>query len=218
MNNRGHTMTVITIDPNNPNEKALQVAAGIIMQGGIAVYPTETVYGIGVRFDDRQALKRLFELKKRDQNKPVLLLLSRADDLSRISKREPPEARILTERFWPGPLTLIMPASPDLDALVTGGGPTIGCRVSSNAAAAGLVRACGMPITSTSANLSGGVNPSTIEDIDPDILNRADVVIDAGPTPGSTASTVYDISHKPFRCLRAGVIPETEITAALESS
>ena len=209
-------MMLITINPNNPDVKALQEAARIIMQGGIVVYPTETVYGIGVRFDDQQALQRLFELKNRDQNKPVLLLLSKADDLARISSSVPPEARILTERFWPGPLTLVVPAAPELSALVTGGGPTIGCRVSSNASAAALVLACGMPITSTSANLSGGANPTSISDIPDDVIDRADVVIDAGPTPGNTASTVYDISQKPFRCIRPGVIPEADITAALE--
>jgi L-threonylcarbamoyladenylate synthase len=208
-------MTVITIDPNNPDEQALHVAARIIMQGGIAVYPTETVYGIGVRFDDQQALQRLFKLKNRNQNKPVLLLLSRADDLVRISSQIPPEAQILTERFWPGPLTLVVPAAENLSELVTAGGSTIGCRVSSSASAAGLVLACGTPITSTSANLSGGPNPTSISEISADILEQADIVIDAGPSPGSVPSTVYDISQKPFRLVRAGVIPETDITDAL---
>ena len=208
-------MTVITIDPNNPNEQALHVAARIIMQGGIAVYPTETVYGIGVRFDDQRALQRLFNLKNRNKNKPVLLLLPRADDLQRISIHAPPEAQILTERFWPGPLTLVVPAAADLSDLVTGGGQTVGCRVSSSAAAAHLMSACGLPITSTSANLSGGPNPTSISEISADILEQADIVIDAGPSPGSVPSTVYDISQKPFRLVRAGVIPETDITDAL---
>jgi L-threonylcarbamoyladenylate synthase len=208
-------MTVITIDPNNPDEQALHVAARIIMQGGIAVYPTETVYGIGVRFDDKQALQRLFELKNRDQNKPLLLLLPQAGDLQRISIHVPPEAQILTERFWPGPLTLDVPAAENLSELVTAGGSTIGCRVSSSASAAGLVLACGIPITSTSANLSGGANPTSISEISADILEQVDIVIDAGPSPGSTPSTVYDISQKPFRCVRPGVIPEADITAVL---
>jgi len=209
-------MTVITIDPNNPDEQALHVAARIIMQGGIAVYPTETVYGIGVRFDDQQALQRLFEIKNRDQHKAVLLLLSRVDDLVRISSQVPPEARILTERFWPGPLTLVIPAAADLSDLVTGGGQTVGCRVSSSTAAANLMSACGLPITSTSANLSGGPNPTSISEISANILEQADIVIDAGPSPGSVPSTIYDISQKPFRLVRTGVISEADITAALE--
>lgn len=208
-------MTTIFIDPNNPDEQALHEAARIIMQGGIAIYPTETVYGIGVRYDDPQALERLFDLKNRAQHKPVLLLLPRSEDLQRISCHVPPEARLLAERFWPGPLTLIVPAAPDLSALVTGGGATVGCRVSSSASAARLVLACGIPITSTSANLSGGPNPSSVDEIPPDVIARADVVIDAGPTPGSIPSTVYDMSHKPFRIVRPGVIPEADITTAL---
>jgi len=208
-------MNVITIDPNKPDHQALREAARIIMQGGIAVYPTETVYGIGVRFDDQQALQHLFEIKNRNQNKAVLLLLSRADDLARISSRIPPEARILTERFWPGPLTLVVPAAADLSDLITAGGQTVGCRVSSSTAAAHLMSACAVPITSTSANLSGGPNPTSISEISADVLERVDVVIDAGPSPGNIPSTVYDISQEPFQLLRAGVIPEADITDAL---
>ena len=209
-------MTTIFIDPNNPDEQALRETARIIMQGGIAIYPTETVYGIGVRYDDEHALQRLFDLKGRADNKPVLLLLPCAADLHRISSDVPPEALLLAQRFWPGPLTLVVPAAPDLSALVTGNGTTVGCRVSSNPVAAGLTLACGLPITSTSANLSGGPNPAAVSDISPDVLARADVVIDAGPTPGSIPSTVYDLSHKPFRCVRPGVIPEADISAALK--
>jgi L-threonylcarbamoyladenylate synthase len=209
-------MTLLTIDPIKPDEQALHTAARTIMQGGIAIYPTETVYGIGVRYDDSQALQRLFALKKRDQGKPVLLLLSRADDLQHISSHVPPEAKLLAKRFWPGPLTLVVPAAAALSDLITGEGRTVGCRVSSSTAAAGLMAACGMPITSTSANLSGGGNPTSISDISPDVLEQADIVIDAGPSPGSTPSTVYDISQKPFRCIRQGVIPEADITAVLE--
>ena len=174
------------------------------------------MYGIGVRFDDQQALQRLFELKNRGQHKPVLLLLPRFNDLQSISNHVPPEAQVLTEHFWPGPLTLIVPAAPGLSALITGGGSTIGCRVSSSAVAARLVLACGIPVTSTSANLSGGANPTSISDISADVLERADIIIDAGPSPGSVPSTVYDISHTPFRCVRQGVIPEADITTALE--
>jgi L-threonylcarbamoyladenylate synthase len=210
-------MNIITIDPNNPDRQALRQAARIIMQGGIAIYPTETVYAIGVRFDDQQALQRLFELKNRDQNKPVLLLLSRDDDLERIGARIPPEARILSKRFWPGPLTLVVPAAHGLSKFITGGGKTVGCRVSSSVSAAGLMSACAAPVTSTSANLSGGPNPASVSDISPDVLEKADIIIDAGPSPGTVPSTVYDISGKPFRCVRHGVIPEADITAALES-
>jgi len=211
-------MPVITIDPDNPDAALLHEAARIIMQGGIAVYPTETVYGIGVRYDDEQALRRLFELKGRADRKPVLLLLPRAEDLQRVSSRIPPEALLLAERFWPGPLTLVVPADPDVSTMITGGGGAVGCRVSSNIAASMFVHACGMPITSTSANLSGGPNPACISDIPGAILAQADIVLDAGPTPGSMPSTVYDVSQHPFRLVRPGVIAEADITAALAGS
>jgi len=211
-------MAVIIIDPNKPDPQALSEAAHIIMQGGIAIYPTETVYGIGVRYDVEQALRRLFNLKGRVDNKPVLLLLPRADGLQRISSRVPPEARLLAKRFWPGPLTLVVPARPDMPALVTGGGKSVGCRVSSHPVAAGLALACGLPITSTSANLSGGPNPSSVADITPDVIARADIVLDAGPTPGTLPSTVYDVSQHPFRLVRPGVIAEADINRALQKT
>lgn len=210
-------MPVITIDPNAPDEQALREAAAVIMQGGIAIYPTETVYGIGVRYDDEDALQRLFALKGRADRKPVLLLLPRAEDLQRISRDAPPEALLLTKRFWPGPLTLVVPAA-HLSTRVTGGGATVGCRVSSHPVAAGLALACGLPITSTSANLSGGTNPSSIADIPSDVIDRVDIVIDAGPTAGSLPSTVYDVSRTPFCLVRPGVIPEADITRALKKT
>jgi L-threonylcarbamoyladenylate synthase len=208
-------MPVITVDPNAPDEQALREAADIIMRGGIAIYPTETVYGIGVRYDDEQALARLFALKGRDSRKALLLLLPRAEDLRLVSSHVPPEALRLAVRFWPGPLTLVVPAAPDVPELITGGGSTVGCRVSSSPAASTLVRNCGMPITSTSANPSGGPNPARISDIPGDILLRADIVIDAGPAAGSLPSTVYDVSCKPFRLVRPGCIPESDIIRAL---
>jgi L-threonylcarbamoyladenylate synthase len=208
-------MPVITIDPITPDAQALQQAARTIMHGGIAIYPTETVYGIGVRYDDEQALRRLFDLKGRADRKPVLLLLPCAEDLQRISSRVPPEALLLAERFWPGPLTLVVTARPDIPALVTGGGNSVGCRFSSHPVAAALTLACGMPITSTSANLSGGPNPSSIADIPSDVISRADIILDAGPTSGILPSTVYDVSQHPFRLVRPGVIAEADITNAL---
>jgi len=211
-------MPVITIDPNEPDERSLHQAARIIIQGGIAIYPTETVYGIGVRYDDTSALQRLFSLKKRLVNKPVLLLLPRTDDLRRISTSVPPEALQLAERFWPGPLTLVVPACPDISELIAGGGSTVGCRVSCSPVAARLALACGLPITSTSANLSGGPSPSSVSGITADVIAGADLVIDAGPTAGSTPSTVYDLARKPFRVVRPGVIPEADIIRTLKNS
>lgn len=211
-------MPVINVDPHSPDPALMLQASLIIRQGGIAVYPTETVYGIGVRYDDTAALQRLFSLKGRHRGKPVLLLLPQPDDLQRICAGAPPEALLLAGRFWPGPLTLVVPAAGDVPPLVTGGGAGVGCRVSGNPVAAALVRACGFPITSTSANLSGGPNPSSISEIPAEVLGGADIVIDAGPTPGSLASTVYDVSAQPFRIVRPGVILEADITAALNKA
>jgi L-threonylcarbamoyladenylate synthase len=206
---------IITIDPNNPDPQALREAAAIILQGGIAIYPTETVYGIGVRYDDAAALQRLFDLKERGERKPVLLLLPRAEDVRHISSDVPPEALLLAKRFWPGPLTLVVPARPDLCTLVTAGSGSVGCRVSSSAVAAGLVCACGLPITSTSANLSGGPNPSSIADIPSEVIAQADIILDAGPGAGTLPSTVYDVSQHPFCLVRPGLIAEADITNAL---
>lgn len=200
-------MLRLTIHPQCPDEAALREAAHIIKNGGIAVYPTETFYGLGVLFNNEQALERLFSAKGRREAKPVLLLIENSRALNVLTPEIVPAARALAERWWPGPLTLLFKALPHLSPYLTGGEGKIGCRISGDPVARRLVELAGAPITSTSANLAGGPSAACIADIPGELLDRVDIILDAGATPGGRASTVLDVSALPFTVAREGALP-----------
>ena len=198
---------IFTINPQAPDNAALHTAAAVIRQGGIAIYPTETFYGLGVLFNNAQALERLFAAKGRRETKPVLLLIENRLELGKLTPEIIPEALALAERWWPGPLSLLFKALPHLSPYLTGDEGRIGCRISSDPIAQLLVKLAGGPITSTSANRAGSPSATRITDISPELLDRVDVIIDAGTTPGWPASTLLDVSARPFTVLREGAIP-----------
>jgi L-threonylcarbamoyladenylate synthase len=194
-----------------------QEAVDCLLNGGILIYPTETVYGIGAHYANEAALKKLFTLKKRDESKPVLLLIPDIDFLKTTTAEISPHALLLAQHFWPGPLTLLMHACPALSTLLTGADKKVGLRISSSPFVQKLMVLFKDGITSTSANISGGKNPSRIADIPEALINAVDLVIDGGPTPGEYPSTVFDVSEKPFKLMREGVIRLDSIMQVLES-
>ncbi len=145
--------------------------------------------------------------KGRRETKPVLLLIENSRALGELATEMMPEALALAERWWPGPLTLLFKALPHLSPYLTGDEGKIGCRISADPVARRLVELAGAPITSTSANLAGGPSAACIADIPGELLDRVDVIIDAGTTPGGRASTVLDVSALPFTVVREGALP-----------
>jgi len=202
---------IFTINPQSPDDAALHEAAAVIRRGGIALYPTETFYGLGVLFNNEEALVRLFAAKGRRETKPVLLLIENSMELEKLTPEIIPEALALAERWWPGPLTMLFRALPNLSPYLTGDEGKIGCRISSHPLAQRLVELVGEPITSTSANLAGAPSATRIADISPGLLDLVDVIIDAGETPGGPASTLLDVSAHPFIVLREGAIPASNL-------
>jgi L-threonylcarbamoyladenylate synthase len=204
-------MLRLRINPLSPDEAALREAAHVIKNGGIAVYPTETVYGLAAAYDTASALERLFAAKGRQETKPVLLLIESSRQLAGLAGKIQPQALQLAEKWWPGPLTMLFKARPCLSPYLTGDEGKVACRVSSSAVAQRLVELVGCPITSTSANLAGGASATRIADIPRELLERVDVVIDAGSTPGGLPSTLLDVSILPFIIVREGAIPSEKI-------
>jgi len=204
-------MLRLTINPQSPDAAALREAADIIKNGGIAVYPTETVYGIAAVYDNETNLERLFAAKGRKETNPVLLLIESRQQLAGIAAEIQPEAQALIDTWWPGPLTMLFKARRSLSPYLTGDEGKVACRVSSNAVAQRLVQLVGSPITSTSANLAGEASATRIADIPGQLLERVDVVIDAGATPGGLASTLLDVSVLPFKVVREGAIPSEKL-------
>jgi L-threonylcarbamoyladenylate synthase len=192
-------------------------AAAALRRGSLVVYPTETFYGLGALATHPAALARLAAAKLRPADKPLPLVA--ADDAMAFAlwAAVPAEARVLAGAFWPGPLTLVAAAAPGLPGPVTLGG-AVGVRVPGSELARELCRLAGGPVISTSANPSGGPAPASVEELDPELLSRVDLVLDGGATSGGLPSTVIQVGEGGARLLRTGAVPWEAVEAVLRSS
>jgi L-threonylcarbamoyladenylate synthase len=185
---------IARIDSGKSLKKILVHASKVIEEGGIVAFPTESFYGLGVDATNPEAIKKLYKLKERDSNLPLLILIPSIDELSKYAVSVPPKARIIGENFWPGGITMIFKSSPVLPPELTAGRGKVGIRVSSHPIANGLSREVNLPITATSANLSGTppcVNADQVAGLFGDDL---DLILDGGATEGKNASTILDVT------------------------
>ncbi|MCA1765658.1 MAG: threonylcarbamoyl-AMP synthase [Desulfobulbaceae bacterium] len=198
--------------------RELARAAKVLGGGGVVAFPTETFYGLAVDPFNRDALDRLFRLKKRSPEKPVLVLIDRIASLDGLVREIPDRYRKLIERFWPGPLTLVFAGREGLPSLLTDKDGTIGIRLSSHPVARRLAAAAGGAVTGTSANPSGlpaAVSASQVEEVFPAGL---DYILDGGPVPGGLGSTIVGIEDAGLKLIRAGAVPREEILGAIADS
>lgn len=193
------------------SEAAVDRAVGVLRQGGIVAFPTETYYGLAVDPFNFDALSRLFAVKERTTNKPILIVVNSREQLAPFVRDIPPPFQILMDRFWPGPLTLVFKGSQNLSALLTGHSHTIGARWSSHPVACQLTAIFGGAVTATSANLSGGKPAVTAVECCRYFGSGIDMVIDGGKTPGGRGSTLVGIEKGRLRLLRDGVIPFADV-------
>ncbi len=203
----------LEIDPKVPDLSEIQEVCHTIRKGGVVIFPTETFYGIGVDATSERALKRVFEIKGRDPEKPVLVLVGDPSWIGSLVMEVSPITTRLMEHFWPGGLTLLFDARPIFSPFLTGKKGKIGIRCSSHPVAMALLKKIGRPITATSANLSGEPPPSSVAEISPRLITQVDLVIDAGRTPGGFPSTVIDITTDPPAMVREGIVSIEEIEA-----
>ena len=190
-------------------------AAALLRRGGVVAYPTETFYGLGALALRPDALARLVGAKGRPGDKPLPLIAADVAQVSAVASLDDPAALALAARFWPGPLTLVLPATAHLDATITGGGGTVGIRVPGAAMARELARLSGGPLVSTSANLSGERPVTSATALSPDLVARIDGVVDGGPTPGGLPSTVVAVAGGTIRLVRDGAVAWPDIEAAV---
>ncbi len=186
-------------------------ARGLLESGGILALPTETYYALAVNPLDEAALARLFALKARPPEKPLLVLLPGPEMLARVARTVPEVASRLLARFWPGPLTLILPALDHLPRLLTGGTGTIGVRQPRQDLVRRLMTALGLPVTGTSANRSGRRSLTEAAAVAREFGAGVDLILEAGPCPGGLPSTIVDVSAAPPRLVRAGAIPAARL-------
>lgn len=187
-------------------DSQIKEAVRLLKQGGLIAFPTETYYGLGVDPFNKEALQRLFKVKRRGVDKAVLVLVADQSQVERFAYSIPADFNKLMASFWPGPLTLVFPARSNVPELLTGGTETVGIRQSPNSIAIKLVQEFAGPITATSANRSGATPATTAVEVNEIFGSEVDLIIDGGATPGGQGSTLVGFDQEIF-CIRAGKIP-----------
>jgi L-threonylcarbamoyladenylate synthase len=205
----------IRVDSRAPDPEIIRAGAATIHSGGVVIYPTQCLYGLGVDAFNESAIDCIFDIKRRPGQKPLLILIPDKRFLSRLTDHIPPAAKKLIKAFWPGSLTLIFKAGAAVSEKLTAGTGKIGVRLPGHPIARQLVQAAARPITGTSANLSGAPGCRNFHDIPLSVIGRANFAMDAGPLKGGPGSTVVDITVNPPQILRVGIIPAESIVKAL---
>ena len=199
------------IDLKEKDFTKLEEPAQIIKNGGIVVFPTETVYGIGANALNAEAVKKIYEIKKRPLSKPITLLVNSIDMIERVAKGITPFEYAIIKRFFPGPLTIILQKKDVIPDIVTSGGSTVGIRMPANEIALELINRAGVPLATPSANISDKPSKTNIKDVMSDFPEGVDCFIDGGKSKIGVASTIVQVIDGVPHILRQGTITEEQI-------
>jgi L-threonylcarbamoyladenylate synthase len=199
------TAEIVAIDPAHPEEVFVR-CRDVIFAGGVIVYPTDTFYGLGADPGNPAAIRKLFAIKGRHPDQPILLLIKDAGQVPNWAAEIPAKTEELMRQHWPGPLTLVFKAKEYVLPELTGGAGTIGLRVPGSTLTVRLIAFLGTALTGTSANISGGPSPRTAGEASAAVGSAVDLIIDGGMTAGGEPSTIVDASVEPFRIIREGAI------------
>jgi L-threonylcarbamoyladenylate synthase len=197
---------ILTVHPIDPEAPAIAEAAACLRRGGLVAFPTETVYGLGVSALDAAAVRRLFEAKGRPADDPLIVHVATASAIAPLVAALPSAVEPLAARFWPGPLTIVLPRSARVPDEVTAGLATVAIRVPAHPVAQALLRAAGMPVAAPSANLFSRPSPTSAAHVLEDLAGRIDIVLDGGTTEVGVESTVLDLSGDVPTVLRPGAV------------
>ncbi|MFJ6120236.1 L-threonylcarbamoyladenylate synthase [Streptomyces sp. NPDC092129] len=193
----------------------IEKAAGVLRAGGLVALPTETVYGLGANAEDPAAVSRIFQVKGRPASHPLIVHVSGAEHLDDWVQEVPATARLLTERFWPGPLTLVLRRGHRVPLEATGGLETVAVRVPDHPVALALLSAFGGGVTAPSANRFGSVSPTTADDVRAELGDAVDFVLDGGPCEVGVESTIVDATGEIPTILRPGGVTREDLEAVL---
>jgi L-threonylcarbamoyladenylate synthase len=217
---------ILAVSPTGEPQLAIARAAALLREGKLVAFPTETVYGLGADATNPDAVAAIFAAKERPANDPLIVHIADLEQLASVVAETPPLALQLAERFWPGPLTLVLQRAEAIPLTVTAGGPTVGVRMPSSVVAQKLLRAAGVPVAAPSANRFMRTSPTTAAHVLADLDGRIDCVLDGGPCAVGVESTVLDLTTTPPRILRPGAVtleglreiaPEIEEPVAAEA-
>jgi len=196
-----HMGKIIKIDSEKPEREKIEEAVRVVRRGGLVIFPTDTVYGLGASIRFPKTIKKIYRIKKRSGRKPLVFLIGFKKDIRKFTNRLSNEVKKLIRDFWPGPLTLIFPSKKY---------KTIALRMPDHRITLGLIRGAG-PLAVTSANLSGKKENVTLKRVENQLLQKADLCIDGGKSPLGRVSTVLDVTNYPFRVAREGCVKEKEL-------
>ncbi len=208
MNNEFGMKTQIL--PANDTE-AFAHAVRLLRAGKVIAFPTDTVYGVGASGFNERAIEQLFVVKARERDKAIPYLIANTKDLTLVARAIPDAARILAQKFWPGALTLVVPASARVPKILIAGGDAIAVRVPHHSIARALIDSLGSPLAATSANISGGRDPATAQEVLAQLDGRIPMILNGGATRANIPSTVVDMTVTPPQVLRVGAISVAEI-------
>ncbi|HWR15257.1 MAG TPA: L-threonylcarbamoyladenylate synthase [Terriglobales bacterium] len=199
------------------SQSDLKHAAELLRAGRLVAFPTETVYGLGANALSAEAVARIFEAKGRPRTSPLIVHVATPDEVSSVVSHWPEVAQRLTAKFWPGPLTLVLPKTEAVPDIVTAGLPTVGIRMPRHDIALALLRECGLPLAAPSANRFTQVSPTTAEHVRRSLGDRVDFILDGGPCTVGIESTVLSLATPQPTILRPGGISRTEIESLIGS-
>ncbi|HSE45423.1 MAG TPA: L-threonylcarbamoyladenylate synthase [Gemmatimonadales bacterium] len=208
MNSGGN---IVAVDPKAPDPLVISQAADLLRRGDIVAFPTETVYGLGGNALEESAVRRIFEAKGRPSHNPLIVHVASIEAARALTKGWSESAERLARKFWPGPLTLVLPKAVEVPDLVTAGLPTVGIRVPRHPVTFALLTAVELPVAAPSANRSGEVSPTTAQHVARSLGDRVPLILDAGPTDIGIESTVVDVSGDTAILLRPGVISSEQL-------
>ena len=199
-------MRRLTVDPQSPDPEAIAAAAAVLRAGGLVAFPTETVYGLGADALHPAAVRRIYEAKGRPAFNPIIVHVASIEDAQRLARHWPAHATRLAQRFWPGPLTLVVPKDIAVPDIVTAGLDAVGIRVPAHPVALALIRAADLPVAAPSANRFTELSPTSADHVAQALGDRIDMLLDGGPANVGIESTVVDLTGPMPRLLRPGMI------------
>lgn len=204
-----------TLHLNSDNENSINKATEILKNGGLVAIPTETVYGLAANALDGKTVKKIFEAKGRPQDNPLIVHIAELDEINALVEKVEPRLYDLAERFWPGPLTVIMKKSALIPNEVCAGLETVAIRMPSHPVARAIIKKCGLPLAAPSANASGKPSPTKAEHVAEDLEGKIDAIVDGGDCAVGVESTVITLATNPPTLLRPGGITPEELSSVL---
>ena len=207
---------MVRVDSSRPDRTIIEKAGQILTRAGLVIFPAQCLYGVAANALDPAAVDKVYRIKQRPKDNPILVLIKETAALNDLVADIPPAAERIMDRFWPGGITLVFEAAPHISPLLTAHTGKIGIRLPGHPVARALTRSVEFPITGTSANISG--HPGCVEatDLPRPIVNDADLILDAGTVEGGTGSTILDVTCSPARILRQGKVSRSDILPMMD--